>query len=206
MEPFPGRWGLGDLQLRPLLTPRPSCPSAGPAEPGGAAGRCQASRPHQSGHRAASSLPLQPRQPSVGADAVRALPHLLLSTDGLPGNPFLGRGAGLVLCHEPSLSHPRGGDILCPPPRCVVCFSDFEARQLLRVLPCNHEFHTKCVDKWLKVIQPRPLPGGPHVVREEGGLGGFPPHHPEVLAYSGGFFPTRQQTDLDGMGTGASGV
>lgn len=35
--------------------------------------------------------------------------------------------------------------------RCVVCFSDFEVRQLLRVLPCNHEFHAKCVDKWLKV-------------------------------------------------------
>ncbi|XP_063783980.1 RING finger protein 44 [Pseudophryne corroboree] len=33
---------------------------------------------------------------------------------------------------------------------CVVCFSDFESRQLLRVLPCNHEFHAKCVDKWLK--------------------------------------------------------
>lgn len=37
------------------------------------------------------------------------------------------------------------------PYRCVVCFSDFESRQLLRVLPCNHEFHAKCVDKWLKV-------------------------------------------------------
>ncbi|TRZ08574.1 hypothetical protein HGM15179_018532, partial [Zosterops borbonicus] len=33
---------------------------------------------------------------------------------------------------------------------CVVCMCDFEARQLLRVLPCNHEFHAKCVDKWLK--------------------------------------------------------
>ncbi|XP_072846063.2 RING finger protein 44 isoform X1 [Pogona vitticeps] len=33
---------------------------------------------------------------------------------------------------------------------CVVCFSDFEVRQLLRVLPCNHEFHAKCIDKWLK--------------------------------------------------------
>lgn len=42
-------------------------------------------------------------------------------------------------------------------PRCVVCFSDFEARQLLRVLPCNHEFHAKCVDKWLKVL-PVPMP------------------------------------------------
>lgn len=34
---------------------------------------------------------------------------------------------------------------------CVVCMCDFEARQLLRVLPCSHEFHSKCVDKWLKV-------------------------------------------------------
>ena len=35
--------------------------------------------------------------------------------------------------------------------RCVVCMSDFESRQLLRVLPCSHEFHGKCVDKWLRV-------------------------------------------------------
>nr|CAD7589028.1 unnamed protein product [Timema genevievae] len=33
---------------------------------------------------------------------------------------------------------------------CVVCMCDFEARQMLRVLPCSHEFHAKCVDKWLK--------------------------------------------------------
>lgn len=34
---------------------------------------------------------------------------------------------------------------------CVICICDFEQRQLLRVLPCSHEFHAKCVDKWLRV-------------------------------------------------------
>lgn len=35
---------------------------------------------------------------------------------------------------------------------CVVCMCDFEPPQTLRVLPCSHEFHSKCIDKWLKVI------------------------------------------------------
>lgn len=34
---------------------------------------------------------------------------------------------------------------------CVVCMCDFEVRQVLRVLPCSHEFHSRCVDKWLRV-------------------------------------------------------
>lgn len=46
----------------------------------------------------------------------------------------------------------NGAVLMAASSRCVVCFSDFEARQLLRVLPCNHEFHAKCVDKWLKVL------------------------------------------------------
>jgi len=40
---------------------------------------------------------------------------------------------------------------------CVVCLGDFESRQLLRALPCKHEFHARCVDKWLKVIQVSPV-------------------------------------------------
>lgn len=96
-----------------------------------------------------------------------------------------------------------------PSSRCVVCFSDFEARQLLRVLPCNHEFHTKCVDKWLKVTQPSELPGLPHVVREEGGPGGSPSSS-LILAiihkfglYSGAKSPPAEQTWL---GWGQAGV
>jgi len=40
---------------------------------------------------------------------------------------------------------------------CVVCMSDFETRQMVRVLPCSHEFHAKCVDKWLKTNRTCPI-------------------------------------------------
>lgn len=35
---------------------------------------------------------------------------------------------------------------------CVICMCEFETRQTLRVLPCSHEYHAKCIDKWLKVL------------------------------------------------------
>jgi len=34
---------------------------------------------------------------------------------------------------------------------CVVCMSEFVTRQRIRELPCQHIFHLKCIDKWLKV-------------------------------------------------------
>ncbi|CAG2184061.1 unnamed protein product [Oppiella nova] len=40
---------------------------------------------------------------------------------------------------------------------CVVCMCDFEAKQNLRVLPCAHEFHVRCVDKWLKTNRTCPI-------------------------------------------------
>ncbi|XP_037041351.1 RING finger protein 44 isoform X3 [Bradysia coprophila] len=40
---------------------------------------------------------------------------------------------------------------------CVVCMCDFEARQTLRVLPCSHEFHARCVDKWLRSNRTCPI-------------------------------------------------
>ncbi|OQV21008.1 putative E3 ubiquitin-protein ligase RNF38 [Hypsibius exemplaris] len=40
---------------------------------------------------------------------------------------------------------------------CVICICDFEPKQSLRQLPCTHEFHAKCVDKWLKSNRSCPI-------------------------------------------------
>ncbi|KRH92721.1 putative E3 ubiquitin ligase [Pseudoloma neurophilia] len=33
---------------------------------------------------------------------------------------------------------------------CSICLSDVRIKERIRVLPCDHEFHSKCVDKWLR--------------------------------------------------------
>ncbi|KAH9528994.1 E3 ubiquitin-protein ligase rnf38 [Dermatophagoides farinae] len=40
---------------------------------------------------------------------------------------------------------------------CVICMCEFEAKQNLRVLPCHHEFHARCIDKWLKTNRTCPI-------------------------------------------------
>lgn len=40
---------------------------------------------------------------------------------------------------------------------CVVCFSQFEGHSLVRVLPCSHAFHIRCVDRWLRKNRTCPM-------------------------------------------------
>ncbi|XP_077996165.1 RING finger protein 215-like isoform X1 [Glandiceps talaboti] len=34
-------------------------------------------------------------------------------------------------------------------PTCSICLERYFPKQVIRVLPCSHEYHTKCVDEWL---------------------------------------------------------
>ncbi len=38
----------------------------------------------------------------------------------------------------------------CPTDECVICLEPFKLRQHCRSLRCNHIFHKKCADRWIK--------------------------------------------------------
>ena len=33
--------------------------------------------------------------------------------------------------------------------KCMVCLTEYEAKEKIRTMPCLHYFHSDCIDKWL---------------------------------------------------------
>ena len=42
-------------------------------------------------------------------------------------------------------------------PSCSICMVEYEEGEEIRVLPCTHEFHVECVDRWLTMKRTCPL-------------------------------------------------
>ncbi|XP_077216641.1 uncharacterized protein LOC143851181 [Tasmannia lanceolata] len=50
--------------------------------------------------------------------------------------------------HKKTTSAENGDDV----EQCYICLIEYEEGDEIRVLPCHHEYHMSCVDKWLKEI------------------------------------------------------
>ncbi|XP_051128415.1 E3 ubiquitin-protein ligase At4g11680-like [Andrographis paniculata] len=42
-------------------------------------------------------------------------------------------------------------------PECCICLAKYKDKEEIRQLPCDHIFHLKCVDQWLRIISCCPL-------------------------------------------------
>ncbi|CAN8314081.1 unnamed protein product [Cochlearia groenlandica] len=49
----------------------------------------------------------------------------------------------------PTTIFDRASDERSTSVKCVICFTDYKKGETLRILPCNHNFHAKHIDRWL---------------------------------------------------------
>ena len=70
-----------------------------------------------------------------------------------------------------------------PPPRCPICMVDFVVGEHIRLLPCMHFYHMRCIDEWLlrsyccPSCMERVDVGMHHTLTSVGGGGSSSSHH-----------------------------
>jgi len=66
-----------------------------------------------------------------------------------------GSGTGTGQCVE--VKEAEDAESTGDAPSCAICMQDYKENDELRILPCSHEFHAECVDKWLPMKKICPL-------------------------------------------------
>ena len=51
---------------------------------------------------------------------------------------------------RPSECISKMDDVIIKNEQCIICLEKYKIREYKRQLPCQHHFHKKCIDKWLK--------------------------------------------------------
>ncbi len=123
--------------------PEPAAaPAAAPTAPAaaGAAGAAPAA--------AASGAEPSAAVPAAAANAGAAVP-------AAAGSPVAASPAANG-AHGPAMPLPFNTTVPAPEagarpenPSCTVCLCEYEGGEMIRRLPCMHEFHMGCIDKWL---------------------------------------------------------
>ncbi|XP_022245848.1 uncharacterized protein LOC111086613 [Limulus polyphemus] len=73
---------------------------------------------------------------------INRLPTRTFSQTTISGSDSISAGCSSISrLRDSSLNHEK---------ECRVCLSSYETGEVLRILPCFHEYHASCIDKWLK--------------------------------------------------------
>uniref|UniRef100_A0A0E0HKU4 RING-type domain-containing protein n=1 Tax=Oryza nivara TaxID=4536 RepID=A0A0E0HKU4_ORYNI len=72
------------------------------------------------------------------------------SHDGAFGCGDRASAKAMVTLHQPNLGETREQD-------CAVCLEPFEEGNTLRMMPCFHSFHQRCIFSWLRISRICPV-------------------------------------------------
>lgn len=83
--------------------------------------------------------------------------HVVLYADSVLPGAAVDRGLELAVLNSlPVFLHTPTAEQ--PPSECAVCLSEFEEKEIVRLLPkCNHCFHIECIDMWFRSHSTCPL-------------------------------------------------
>lgn len=86
-----------------------------------------------------------------------ARPHVVLyASSALPGAADRGLEPAVLNSLPVFLHSPAEAEQ--PSPECAVCLSEFEEKEIVRLLPkCSHSFHIECIDMWFRSHSTCPL-------------------------------------------------